>query len=72
MPRITSNARLDEEGGTRGQLLAGFLAKTAVLGVIIVLLTQYQTPRLLTEILYGAQLPCLPQHQHPVIEQALL
>ena len=63
MPRITSHARLDEEGGTRRELLAGFLAKAAALGVVVTLLTRYQTPRLLTEILYGAPPPPGPAQQ---------
>ena len=52
MPRVMSNSRLDEEGGSRGQLLAGFLAKSATLGTIVYLLG-FETPRLLTEIMYG-------------------
>ena len=58
MPRVLSNARLDEEGGSRGQLLAGFLAKVATLGVIVYLLG-FDTPSVLTEIMYGElALPC--------------
>jgi hypothetical protein len=65
MPRITSNARLEEAGGSRGQLLAGFLAKAAVLGVIVRLLTRFATPRLVTELLYGACHSChMPSCMH--------
>lgn len=63
MPRVMSNARLDEEGGSRGQLLAGFLAKVAALGTIVYLLG-FNTPSLVTEIMYGERRSCMLQPSH--------
>ena len=56
MPRVASNARLAEQGGTRTQLLGRCAVKAAMLGVIVHLLTApgMQLPRLAQELLYGA------------------
>ena len=56
MPRVASDARLAEEGGTRAQLLGRCATKAAMLGVIVHLLTApgIELPRPAQELLYGA------------------
>ena len=56
MPRVASNARLAEAGGTRAQLLGRCATKAAMLGVIVHLLTApgIELPRPAQELLYGA------------------
>jgi hypothetical protein len=48
-----SNARLGETAGSNRELLAGFLAKGAVLGLIVYMLTSYDLHRLAKEWFYG-------------------
>lgn len=65
MPRVASNARLAEQGGTRAQLLGRCATKAAMLGVIVHLLTApgIELPRPAQELLYGA--PTAQYHQRP-------
>lgn len=53
MPRVSSNARLNEDAGSYLQLFAGFLVKAAVLGVVVYLLTNFNLHRQVVQFLYG-------------------
>ena len=74
MPRVASNARLAEQGGTRVQLLGRCATKAAMLGGIVYLLTApgVQLPRLAQELLYGAPTAQgFTQHKNHKIPQIL-
>ena len=53
IPRVASNARLEDDGGSTGQLVLGFLIKGAVLGMVVYALATYQPPSHLRNFLYG-------------------
>ncbi|CAL5220832.1 g2914 [Coccomyxa viridis] len=52
IPRVASNARLADDGGTAGQLVLGFLIKGVILGVVVFLLGRFELPVELRNFLY--------------------
>lgn len=44
IPRVASNARLADDGGTAGQLVLGFLIKGVILGVVVFMLGRFELP----------------------------
>ena len=59
IPRVASNARLDDDGGSGGQLVLGFLIKGIVLGIVVYALANYELQTQLRNFLYGEPRPCL-------------
>ena len=53
IPRVASNARLADDGGSAGQLVMGFLIKGAILGVVVFALARYELPVQLRNFLYS-------------------
>jgi hypothetical protein len=58
IPRVASNARLEDDGGSTGQLVLGFLVKGAILGMVVYALATYQPPSHLRNFLYGEHQRC--------------
>ncbi len=53
IPRVASNARLADDGGTAGQLVLGFLIKGVILGVVVFMLGRFELPVQLRNFLYS-------------------
>ena len=53
IPRVASNARLVDDGGTAGQLVLGFLIKGVILGVVVFMLGRFELPVQLRNFLYS-------------------
>ena len=53
IPRVASNARLTDDGGSPGQLVMGFLIKGVILGGVVFALARYELPVQLRNFLYS-------------------
>ena len=53
VPRVGSNARLDEDGGSGAQLILGFVIKVFLLGAVVFALVKYDLPIHVRNFVYG-------------------
>ncbi len=53
VPRVGSNARLGEDGGSGAQLILGFAIKVALLGAVVFALVNYDLPVHVRNFVYG-------------------
>ena len=54
VPRVGSNARLGEDGGSGAQLILGFAIKVSLLGAVVFALVNYDLPVHVRNFVYGA------------------
>ena len=53
VPRVGSNARLGEDGGSGAQLILGFAIKVSLLGAVVFALVNYDLPVHVRNFVYG-------------------
>ena len=53
VPRVGSNARLGEDGGSGAQLILGFAIKVSLLGAVVAALVNYDLPVHVRNFVYG-------------------
>ena len=56
VPRVGSNARLGEDGGSGAQLILGFAIKVSLLGAVVFALVNYDLPVHVRNFVYGEPL----------------